>query len=128
MKVPDHVPHIAVYHPKHAQFEIFDVIVAAYSKSGDRTLYVYQFKESRGPVKALNPSKHDWLREKWFQSIYSVASNSVAAEGWIAPNEKDLDAFFGFSGQRWTPHRWFALNPFHGKKKAVRRKRADSQE
>jgi len=66
LNVPDHVPHIAVYHPKHAQFEIFDVIVAAYSKSGDRTLYGYQLKESRGQVKALNSSKHDWYGLKQF--------------------------------------------------------------
>jgi len=121
---PDVFPHIAVFCPNHAKFEVFDVIVAAFDKKGERTLYGYKLRPESGRVKPLDLTKHDWLREKWFQSIYSVASNSVAAEGWIAPNEKDLDAFFGFSGQRWTPHRWFALNPFHGKKKAIRRKRA----
>jgi len=118
MKVPDHVPHIAVYHSK---LDKFDVIVAAYSKSGDRTLYGYQLKESRGPVKALNPSKHDWLREKWFRAMYVVrgqagSKSSSAGQVWTTPNEEEIDTFFGMSGQRWTPRRWAELDPTTTKK------------
>eukprot|EP00597_Dinobryon_sp_UTEXLB2267_P016316 CAMPEP_0201092834 /NCGR_PEP_ID=MMETSP0812-20130820/1366_1 /ASSEMBLY_ACC=CAM_ASM_000668 /TAXON_ID=98059 /ORGANISM="Dinobryon sp., Strain UTEXLB2267" /LENGTH=627 /DNA_ID=CAMNT_0047344629 /DNA_START=193 /DNA_END=2076 /DNA_ORIENTATION=- len=113
---PEDFPHIAVYFPTHAQFETFDVIVAACDKRGKRTLYGYQLKQGAGDVTPLNPFlKRDWLRDKWFHRIYAVrgkapSKSSEITGDWIIPNEPEINAFFGMSGQRWTPRRWAELD------------------
>jgi len=114
--VPNHFPHIAVYEPQHFYFETFDVIVAVYDRSGKRTLYGYQLKERRFRKKQLSPSRNEWIREKWFETIYAVrgqAGSSSAAEvslSWRIPNEEEMDTFFGVGGHQWTPRRWAELD------------------
>jgi hypothetical protein len=108
-KIPDNVPHIAVYYPQHSNFDTYDVTVAAYDEYRNRVLYGYQLKEgAKLPAGTVAPSekfKHSvWVRGQ----AAKIGSSSDAA--WKVPSTGDIETFFGESGRHWTPAAWNKLS------------------
>ena len=101
---PESFPHVAVYRPSHASFELYDVIVAHFDKNRKRHFYGYQLKE--GKEAAAMADKF----EKSFVIRGIPAQLLGEGKDWERPSEEEIDAFFGVSGMQWTPRRWKELN------------------
>ena len=57
MKTPPKLPAIVIYYPPNNKFEVYDVIVVAYSDDGRKDLYGYQLKEGKNkPRHPADPS------------------------------------------------------------------------
>jgi hypothetical protein len=105
------LPAISVYYPRHASFEVYDVIVATWDIVGNRTLYGYQCKEG-----SKTPST--FANQTMFNSSYLVrgapAQNDQSIRLWITPDEEYLDIFFGKTATQWSPKARKQLNsPTH---------------
>jgi hypothetical protein len=105
IKEPHSFPHIAVYYPTHASFQLYDVIVAHFDEWHVRRLYGYQLKEGKAlPKDFAMPI---------FEESYVIRGEAAKMAGmgrdWVRPSEQQIDAFFGVSGQHWTPRRWKQL-------------------
>lgn len=90
--------HIIVYYPYHVQFERYDVIVAFYDKYGTRMLYGYQLKEGR----AVADKKPDREMTKCIVVRGNAADQARIINNWHVASEKEINTFFGVSGQSWT--------------------------
>jgi hypothetical protein len=105
IKEPHSFPHIAVYYPTHASFQLYDVIVAHFDEWHVRRLYGYQLKEGKAlPKDFAMPI---------FEESYVIRGEAAKMAGmgrdWVRPSEQQIDSFFGVSGQHWTPRRWKQL-------------------
>jgi hypothetical protein len=102
LTVPSQLPHIAVYVPTHATFELYDVIVVTYAADKDRQVYGYQLKQGRRmPKKSAS---------KAFAKSFLVRGDAEWTKaGWTVPANDEINDFFGKSGQKWTPAAWEAL-------------------
>jgi len=94
--------HIAIHHMPNSNFAEFDVIVAVYDPYKKRNIYQYQLKEAEN-----NPAYHDNHINVWLKGHPSDPRNHL---GWIFPESKEIDEFFGESGKHWTPKCWDILN------------------
>ena len=104
MEVPPSVLHIAVYYPPHAQFEMYDVIVAVYD-NGHRTLLGYQCKQGKGA-----PGKPPCEEITSFVVQGDASATAFQRDGWTYLSDAQLDVFFGVSGRDYTPSKWKKLN------------------
>jgi hypothetical protein len=105
MKTPETLPHIVVYFPSHAQFETYDVIVAAYDEEGTRSLFGYQLKEGKKcPVQ-----EPDSKFQKSFCIRGCPAQEENSLHQWTLLSESQIELFFGESGRHWIPSCWDKL-------------------
>ncbi len=105
IREPNSFPHIAIYCPSHASFQLYDVIVAHFDEWHVRRLYGYQLKEGKAlPKDFAMPI---------FEDSYVIRGEAAKVAGmgrdWVRPSEQQIDAFFGVSGQHWTPRQWKQL-------------------
>ena len=111
---PDKIPHIAIYHPMHANFNMLDVIVAVYYDDTTRELYGYQLKEGeRTPPKSSDVTLSDGNLMKttfWLRGKPSLLKQTKKLHNWIVPSDDAVDVFFGESGKHWTPKAWNKLS------------------
>jgi hypothetical protein len=104
---PKSFPHIAVYTPPSAGFELYDVIVAAFDADKSCHLIGYQIKAGNDlPSNSAN---------FWFEHSIVIrgkfdGNSAPAPNGWTVADEKRIDDFFGHSGANWTPKCWLELN------------------
>jgi hypothetical protein len=105
MEAPQQYPHVSVYYPQNAEFEmLYDIVIAIYHKPGHRVLYGYHLKES-------NKIPKDPVSEMFSLSVLvrGQPAESGAKELWTIPSEKQIESFFGESGRHWTPTAWRTL-------------------
>jgi hypothetical protein len=102
---PATFPHVAVYYPTHASFHLYDGIVAHFHAPGKRHLYGYQLKEG----KALPKESAMSIFEGGYVIRGVAAKVASMGKDWVRPSEQQINAFFGVSGQHWTPRRWKEL-------------------
>jgi hypothetical protein len=102
---PGTYPHISVYYPDHAQFEVYDVIVVYFRDAGDKKIYGYQLRE--GVKLSVKDARQGF--EKSFVIRGKTAKKEWQDRGWICPDDDALSRFFGESGRHWTPSRWEEL-------------------
>ena len=102
---PSSFPHVAVYYPAHASFPCYDVIVAHYDPWEVRRLYGYQLKEGKAPPKEGAMSDF----ERSFVIRGEAARMTGMGNDWVRPSADGINAFFGVSGQHWTPQEWKKL-------------------
>jgi hypothetical protein len=99
----DKSPHIAIYYPPHAQFEMYDVFVVPFNASGERGQIIgYQLKEgkgkpNKGPATAVDVS---------FVIRGDTNDGSSAGKGWRIASEEEINEFFGENAMLWTPKHW----------------------
>ena len=94
---------IAIYHPSHAQFEVYDVIVAIWTEEGDRYLYGYQLKEGKAVPKA---TADEDIFIKSFLVRGQARKETTEMGSWKSVGDDDLDNFFGVSASQWTAKKW----------------------
>jgi hypothetical protein len=100
------LPAISVYYPGHSNFEVYDVILAAWDHVGTRTMYGYQCKEGRSiPAAFANEN----MFAKSFLIRGDAVTNDNSVRRWFTPSESHLDTFFGVSSSQWSPKAWKAL-------------------
>jgi hypothetical protein len=103
---PAQFPHVSIYYPSHASFEMYDIIVAVWFAASEKHLIGYQLKEGRELPKARANAS--------FHTSYVVrgdaAKQASTANGWVRCGREEIDDFFGYSGQFWTPGRWKDLS------------------
>ncbi len=108
MIFPSSFPHIAIYFPKNkARLDEVDVVVAAYYNDQSRYLFGYQLNSRREVSQRIRDM---------FQLLFVIGDESLenristrASQRVIAPGIRDIDVFFGVSGQHWTPKYWKQL-------------------
>lgn len=98
-------PQISIFYPKHASFEVYDVI-AIYSENKEIIeTYGYQCKEGKA-----NSGQHvhpDFTCS--FVLKGNPPENSSKQKKWLVPGEAYIENFFGASGKLWTPKEWRRL-------------------
>jgi hypothetical protein len=103
---PAHHPHIAVYFPTHAQFELYDVIVAISHSGVHMEKFGYQLKERKKlPKKAASN-----VLDKSLVIRGQPTAESINVRKWTVVGEAELCEFLGESGRHWTPMHWSHLN------------------
>lgn len=105
IKDPTSFPHVAIFYPSHASFELYDVIVAHFDQWGKHHLYGYQLKEG----KALPKEESLSIFEKSFVIRGQAAKESNVGKNWVRASEEQINTFFGVSGRLWTPQQWKKL-------------------
>jgi hypothetical protein len=105
IREPSSFPHIAVYYPTHASFQLYDVIVAHFDEWHVRRLYGYQLKEGKALPKEFAMPVFDGS----FVIRGEAAKVAGMGKDWVRANEQQIDSFFGVSGRHWTPRRWKQL-------------------
>jgi len=106
MAKPETFPHIAVYYPKHAQFPVYDVIVAIYDANRQQILNGYQLKEGKKCSDAEPDTK--FLSSFLIRGLPPQRKMALKND-WISISDKEMEPFFGDSGKRWTPKLWAEL-------------------
>ena len=96
---PDTYPHLAVYFPSNAKFEMYDVIVIVFFSKEDKLKYGYQLRSGRNQMNRRPSSKVD---KSWVISG-DARELSEIKNGWVYPSNGEVCAFLGLSGQDWTP-------------------------
>jgi hypothetical protein len=99
MQKPGKYPHIAVYYPSNAQFPLYDVLVAEYDFAGNRSLHGFQLKEGKATASA---KPHPDVRSVLVRGSSST-NTKVTHNGWLVLGTDDVNTFFGYSGEHWTP-------------------------
>lgn len=102
---PATFPHIAVYHPTHNMFELYDLLVVVWFTGNAVERYGFQLKEG-----AALPTKDAGM---WFKKSYVIRGQAAQQEkegsGWVRPSQDSISAFFGQSGSLWKPSNWEML-------------------
>jgi hypothetical protein len=97
---------IAVYFPSHAQFEVYDVILAYRGDNLERKLFGYQLKEGSTIPK-------NFPMDCYFHHSYLIrglaTTKDTSIRQWSTPSDDMLDQFFGESAKYWSPKCWAAL-------------------
>ena len=99
-------PTISIFFPTHAGFQAYDVFVVFSESREIRHVIGFQLKEGKSNAQ---------------QPVHSSVQNSFVVKGdppevqrtssgWTIPAEKDINEFFGVSGEHWTPKRWKKLS------------------
>jgi hypothetical protein len=99
MQKPGKYPHIAVYYPSNAQFQLYDVLVAEYDEGGNRSLHGFQLKEGKATASA---KPHPGVRSVLVRGSSSTDTRTTL-DGWLVLGTDDVNTFFGYSGMHWTP-------------------------
>ena len=107
LKKPVAFPHIAVFYPNHANFEMIDVLVAVYPNADSRSLYGYQLKEHNEIPTREVP---DELGQFFVIRGKSMKNSLRKLRKWHRPSTPEIKNFFGESGMHWTPERWGELS------------------
>jgi hypothetical protein len=117
LEKPKALPHIVVYYPQQFQFQVYDVVVAAYDEAGNRKLYGYHLKKGR-ISKDAKEAVAGFSASYWIQGRTS-RKNRPQDDRWTCVDDAALKSFFGHSGQYWTPSRWADLTKKERKSRNV---------
>jgi hypothetical protein len=116
METPKQFPHVSVYYPNNAGFNMYDVVLAVYHSKDDRDLYGYQLKEGKKIPKKYLLSNHFKLSVLVRGQPAKKITKKIQQGIWLIPNEEQNKSFLGESGQHWTPSVWRKLLEKNGKK------------
>jgi hypothetical protein len=102
---PKVFPHVAVYYPRHASFEMYDLIVILYEAPGKMVTRGYQLKEGRRiPEKGASD-----LCEHSFVIREFAAQSETMLRGWHVASDDEIESFLGVSGSSLAPKQWRLL-------------------
>ena len=97
---------VSIYFPTHAQFQVYDVILAYWGDNLERQLYGYQLKEGSTVPK-------EFAMENLFIRSYLIRGKATTKDSsirrWASPSDDALDDFFGVSAKNWSPKCWATL-------------------
>ena len=97
---------ISIYYPTHAQFEVYDVILAYWGDDHKRRLFGYQLKEGKDIPKKFAVAG---VFDKSYLIRGKAASVDQSIRLYTTPSDTALDNFFGKSAMHWTPKAWAEL-------------------
>jgi hypothetical protein len=117
---PTTYPHISIYYPLNALFQVYDAIVVAHKTNDNRDIFGFQLKEGKAlpesePAKAFGKSYV--IRGK---AHARNSKPSASFSQWIIPTEPEIKQFYGVSGEKWVPREWEKL--LESEKKSRKRK------
>eukprot|EP00980_Cylindrotheca_fusiformis_P003372 scaffold749_cov97-Cylindrotheca_fusiformis.AAC.2 len=99
---------ISIYFPTHAQFQVYDIILACWDDNLERQLYGYQLKEgSTVPNKGF-AMEDLFIRSYLIRGKATTKDNSIRRWA-ISPSDDALDDFFGAFAKYWSPKYWATL-------------------
>jgi hypothetical protein len=108
IKQPLTYPHVSIYYPSHASFQVYDVIVAHFPDPGKPHLYGYQLKEGKEKPTEKHAVGAGFKKSFWIRGV--PPKKQTAEHDWKRSSKEEIDAFFGVSGQHWTPEQWKELS------------------
>ncbi len=98
-------PHVAVYYPPHARFQIYDLIVVVHQAADARTVFGYQLKEGREiPAKMASD-----VCECSYVVRGCAAEQKNLLRGWVVASDGEMDEFLGVTGSVLAPKQWRKL-------------------
>jgi hypothetical protein len=101
---PSTFPHLSIYYPQNAKFEIYDVFLVVHESKSKQKIIGYQLKEGKSLSKHV-PSKGIYKSIL----IRGDPSSDVKLKMWHVATEDEINGFFGISGEQWTPKKWKEL-------------------
>jgi hypothetical protein len=102
---PPSYPHVAVFYPPHARFEMYDLLVVTYLRADFREIYGYQLKEGRVIPKkeASDLCQHSYVIRGF------ATEREELLRGWKVASDEEIDQFLGVTGVCLTPKKWRSL-------------------
>jgi hypothetical protein len=101
---PKVFPHVGVYYPAHASFEMCDLIVVLFEAPGKEVTRGYQLKEGR----SFPEKKASDLCEHSFVIRGFAAQSGTILRGYVASDD-EIESFLVVTGLSLAPKEWRAL-------------------
>lgn len=103
---PGEEPTISIYYPTHASFGAYDAILVFSEGKKMKRVIGYQLKEGRS--NATQPAERCFYKSFVLKGV--PPNETQIKMGWIIPEDKAVEEFFGVSGMYWTPKKWKELS------------------